>query len=142
MSQSTLFPAGAVARPSSPGAARGVVTILRLEGFAVFAAALALYVHLGASWALFAALLLAPDLAMAGYLAGPRVGAAAYNLVHTTFAPLALGAAGLALAAPQVEALALIWLAHIGADRALGYGLKYATGFGDTHLGRFGRSAP
>jgi hypothetical protein len=33
----------------------------------------------------------------------------------------------------------LIWLAHIGADRGLGYGLKYATAFGDTHLGYIGR---
>jgi hypothetical protein len=30
---------------------------------------------------------------------------------------------------------ALIWLAHIGMDRALGYGLKYPTTFKDTHLG-------
>ena len=40
-----------------------------------------------------------------------------------------------------LQALALIWIAHIGLDRALGYGLKYATGFGDTHLGRIGRAA-
>jgi Domain of unknown function (DUF4260) len=30
----------------------------------------------------------------------------------------------------------LIWLAHIGIDRVLGYGLKYPTGFKDTHLSR------
>ncbi|MDU3890869.1 MAG: DUF4260 family protein [Serratia liquefaciens] len=34
---------------------------------------------------------------------------------------------------------ALIWGAHIGFDRALGYGLKYASGFADTHLGGLGR---
>ena len=34
---------------------------------------------------------------------------------------------------------ALIWAAHIGFDRALGYGLKYPTSFGETHLGRIGR---
>jgi hypothetical protein len=32
--------------------------------------------------------------------------------------------------------MALIWLAHIGMDRMLGYGLKYSGGFKDTHLGR------
>jgi hypothetical protein len=32
----------------------------------------------------------------------------------------------------------LIDLAHVGFDRMLGYGLKYGTGFGDTHLGRKG----
>jgi len=36
--------------------------------------------------------------------------------------------------------IALIWFAHIGIDRALGYGLKYTSGFKDTHLGRLGGS--
>ncbi len=78
---------------------------------------------------------------MAGYLVGPRLGAAAYNLAHATVAPLALGAAGLALGSAAAEAIALVWIAHIGFDRALGFGLKYATGFGETHLGRIGRAA-
>ena len=43
------------------------------------------------------------------------------------------------LAAPLVTALALILLAHIAVDRALGYGLKRSTGFKDTHLGQIGR---
>jgi len=30
--------------------------------------------------------------------------------------------------------LALIWFAHIGADRLLGFGLKYPTEFKDSHL--------
>jgi len=117
----------------------GVAILLRLEGLAVLAAALAAYHGLGASWTAFALLLLAPDLAMLGYRAGPAVGAAAYNAVHTYVGPAVLGALGLALAAPSLEALALIWIAHIGLDRALGYGLKFATGFADTHLGRIGR---
>ena len=32
--------------------------------------------------------------------------------------------------------VALIWLAHTGADRLFGYGLKYPTAFKDTHLSR------
>ena len=32
-------------------------------------------------------------------------------------------------------AIGLIWLAHIGFDRLIGYGLKYETGFRHTHLG-------
>ena len=31
---------------------------------------------------------------------------------------------------------ALIWTAHIGMDRLLGFGLKYPTRFQDTHLQR------
>jgi hypothetical protein len=32
--------------------------------------------------------------------------------------------------------IALIWFAHIGTDRFLGYGLEYPTRFKDTHLQR------
>ena len=127
--------------PGRAAATGGVAPLLRLEGLAVFAAAVFAYAFIGGSWPLFALLLLAPDLAMIGYRFGLAVGAAAYNAVHTYLAPAALGAAGLALGAPTMQALALIWIAHIGLDRALGYGLKYATGVGDAHLGRIGRAA-
>jgi hypothetical protein len=40
---------------------------------------------------------------------------------------------------PLILSIAMIWLAHIGFDRALGYGLKYAGGFGFTHLERIGK---
>ncbi|MGO9772115.1 MAG: DUF4260 family protein [Roseiarcus sp.] len=127
--------------PARGAVAGGVAALLRLEGLAVFAAALAAYARLDASWIAFAALFLAPDLAIAAYLAGPRRGAFVYNLAHAYPAPLALGAAGLALGSGPVEALALAWIAHIGLDRALGFGLKYATGFNHSHLGRIGRGA-
>ncbi len=108
--------------------------LLRLEGLCVLLAATALYATLGVSWVLFAAALLAPDLFMAGYLAGPRVGARLYNAGHTYGVPIGLGALSYILAAPLGGALALIWTAHIGMDRALGYGLKRQSGFRDTHL--------
>jgi hypothetical protein len=130
--------------PAMHGATRsspaGVTAILRLEGAAAFAAAIALYAHAGFSWPLFALLILAPDLAMLPYLIGPRAGAAAYNLAHTYALSVPLALAGYWLASPIVAALGLIWIAHIGMDRMLGYGLKYATGFADTHLGRIGRN--
>jgi hypothetical protein len=110
--------------------------LLRLEGAAVLALAVAGYRASGGSWWLFALLLLAPDLAALGYLAGSRAGAATYNLVHTYVLPLALLGYGLWGTSPLALSLALIWLAHIGMDRAVGYGLKYATAFKDTHLGR------
>jgi hypothetical protein len=117
----------------------GVRLLLRLEGFAAFAVAVALYVHAGFSWPIFALLLLSPDLSMLAYLAGPRAGAAVYNLVHTYTLALALALAGFFGALPALVAAGLILVAHIGLDRALGYGLKYSTAFGDTHLGRSGR---
>jgi hypothetical protein len=126
--------------PAVGAAAGGVRAVLRAEGFALAVAATAAYAHAGFSWGLFAALFFAPDLSFAAYLLGPRWGAAAHNLVHSTIAPLALGAAGLALGLPEAEAIGLIALAHIGFDRALGYGLKYSVGVGVTHLGRLGRA--
>ncbi len=48
---------------------------------------------------------------------------------------------GIVLAEPLAGSISLIWLAHIGIDRALGYGLKYADGFGFTHLGRIGKAS-
>lgn len=68
--------------------------------------------------------------------AGPRAGAAAYNATHTTLGPLVLGVAGVLSDADLAVQLALIWLAHIGIDRLLGYGLKYPDRFRETHLQR------
>jgi hypothetical protein len=116
--------------------------ILRAEGGALALAAVVAYAHLGVGWWLFAVLALAPDLAMAGYLAGPRVGALAYNAVHATIGPIALGLVGALSGQQAALAVALVWLAHVGVDRMLGYGLKYPTAFADTHLGRIGRSRP
>lgn len=79
-------------------------------------------------------LFLAPDLSFAGYLAGPRMGAWVYNTVHTTISPIALAVVGVLWNTDWCVQLALIWLAHIGLDRLLGYGLKYPTAFKDTHL--------
>ncbi len=116
--------------PLAPG------VLVRLEGGAAFALALALYAHHGDSWWLFAALILAPDLSMAGFIAGNRAGAATYNLVHTYVWPAALAGYGVVLEHPLTTSVALIWVAHIGIDRLLGFGLKYETGFKDTDLQR------
>ncbi len=110
--------------------------LLRIEGATVLAGSVLLYWLNGGSWWLFALLLLAPDLAMLGYLAGPRVGAVAYNVFHSYPLPAALGLVGLFVGAPLAVSVALVWFAHIGMDGLAGYGLKYPTAFGDTHLGR------
>ena len=113
--------------------------VLRAEGAALLAAATFIYWQTGAAWWLFAALFFAPDLSFLGYVGGPRVGAIVYNAAHTLIGPLVLALAGLLLPAPTLTAIALIWIAHIGFDRLLGYGLKYGAGFGYTHLGPIGR---
>jgi Domain of unknown function (DUF4260) len=82
-----------------------------------------------------------PNLAFLGYPAGARAGAVAYNPLHTVTGPILVALAGLFVPYEAAIAVALIWLAHCGIDRALGYGLKYQAGFGFTHLGRIGRAA-
>jgi len=112
---------------------------LRLEGAAAFAAGLALYGWLGGPWLLVIPFLLLPDISAIGYLRGPRLGAFTYNLVHNwAFGLGVLGLGFVADSAPLAIAGAVL-VAHVGMDRAVGYGLKLSTSFQDTHLGRIGR---
>lgn len=118
------------------GAVRsGPLVLLRLEGAAMLGVLLAAYVWSGHSWWLFAALFLVPDLSMLAYFANARIGATIYNAVHSTIGPVLVGVGGLLLGYSLLPWLAVVWAAHIGFDRMLGYGLKYASGFKDTHLG-------
>ena len=110
---------------------------LRLEGLAALVAATLLYARSEYSWVLFAALFLTPDVSLAAYAAGPRIGGFVYNALHSYFGPAVL-AIGL-LVTDRPLAVPLVWIAHIGFDRALGLGLKYESGFRDTHLGQIGR---
>jgi Domain of unknown function (DUF4260) len=116
------------------GASMNVSRLLRLEGLIIFAGAIAAYVMVQGSLLLFIVLILAPDLAMAGYLFNVRAGAAVYNLFHIYLLPGLLFTLGSAFNAPLAMQIALVWLAHIGMDRSVGYGLKYPTEFKDTHL--------
>jgi hypothetical protein len=119
---------------TAPDRASSVVLLMRLEGFAVAALSAMLYARTGASWWLFAALWLVPDLSMLGYLSRPCRGARIYNAGHTYLLPGLLATCALVLHKPVLLPYALIWINHLGVDRLLGYGLKYADGFGFTHL--------
>jgi hypothetical protein len=116
----------------------GPLVMLRLEGAAALVCASLAYSTLDGRWSVFALLFLLPDLSMLGYLAGRRVGAASYNTAHSYLGPALLAALGAASGAHTLLLVACIWAAHVGFDRMLGYGLKYGTRFGDTHLGRAG----
>lgn len=117
----------------------GPIPIQRLEGTALLAAGIVAFGASGWSWWWFAALLLVVDVSMIGYAAGPRVGAAIYNLGHAVIGPAALLAWWWIEPTASVLALAAIWLAHIGMDRTFGYGLKHPDRFEHTHLGMIGR---
>jgi len=117
--------------------------LLRLEGLALGLLCVWVYATFHQSWWLFAALILAPDLSMLGYLGGPRIGAAVYNAVHSWASVVVLFFLIWYVFAGDNLLLSLTFIlgAHIGFDRALGFGLKLPSGFRDTHLGRVGRQA-
>ena len=110
--------------------------LLRIEGAVSFALCLYLYRVSGGAWGKFALLFLWPDLFMLGYLSNAKLGATLYNFAHIVVFPVALAGVSYALHRSAMLSFALIWLAHIAFDRALGYGLKYPTFFKDTHLQR------
>ena len=110
--------------------------LLRIEGAALFALTLYLYHSTGRSWGLFLLLFLWPDVFMLGYLSNVRLGASLYNIAHTVAFPVLLAGVSYTLHSEKPLVFALIWLAHIEFDRALGFGLKYPTYFKDTHLQR------
>jgi hypothetical protein len=140
----TLAPIQTKATKAVPAPAIGMTggavrSWLRLEGVAAFVAGILLFGISGGGWLLLVPLLLLPDVSAIGYLAGPRVGAFTYNLAHTWAPGFVVLAIGAWLASPVIVLVAAVLVAHVGMDRAMGYGLKLPSSFQDTHLGRIGR---
>lgn len=112
-------------------------TLLRLEGLVVGVGATAAFFLAGGAPLSFLVVVLLPDLSMAGYLIDGTWGSRTYNAVHTYALPVAALVAGYWAGAGLVTGIALVWIAHIGGDRALGYGLKYRDAdFSTTHIQR------
>lgn len=121
------------------GSSPVVDLVLRAEAVALFLVGVLAYLQLGGHGLWLLPLLLAPDLSMVGYLGGPRLGAVIYNVLHNLAIGLVAVAVGWFAAIAPLALAGTILVAHVGMDRALGYGLKLPTGFRDTHLGRIGR---
>lgn len=115
--------------------------LLRLEGLAFLLISVLLYSQTTAHWGEFALWFFVPDLAMVGYALGTKVGAVLYNLTHSYTGALLLIAIAVISHSAVALPVGIIWMAHIGFDRMLGYGLKYRRGFGFTHLGNIGKNA-
>lgn len=116
-------------------------TLIRLEELGLFLFSIYLYSRLPFPWWLFPLLLFVPDASMAGYLAGPRLGAFIYDFVHHRGLAVLYYVAGIALGIPTLALAGIILFAHSTLDRALGYGLKFTDGFEHTHLGMIGPKA-
>jgi Domain of unknown function (DUF4260) len=115
--------------------------LIKLEEAAMFLLSIILISRLPYAWYWWLIWILAPDLSMIAYLGGNRVGAIGYNLVHHKAVAIALYTAGLFTHHPALEFAGLILFGHSSMDRGMGYGLKYFSGFGDTHLGKIGKAA-
>jgi hypothetical protein len=119
-----------------------MATLLRLEDLGVFLFSIFLFSTIPVPWWAYPVLLLAPDLAMLGYVFGPRAGAWIYNIVHHRALSLALYVVGAWLSWPGLSLAGAILLGHSSLDRVLGYGLKHLDSFSHTHLGWIGRGSP
>jgi hypothetical protein len=111
---------------------------LRAEAAVLLTGSLFAFSATSAPWWLVPLAILIPDVVMVGYLRGARTGARLYNLGHTTLSPAILVGLGWWRSSPVLAVIGLIWLAHIGMDRLLGFGLKYDDQFQHTHLGWLG----
>jgi len=116
-----------------------VAVLLRAEYVAIGVSGVVLWFAQGGSLIWLVPALLAPDLSIAGYAAGPRIGAVVYNAVHNLVLALGLVGIGVLVASTPLVLAGAVLIAHIGMDRTSGFGLKYVTSFQDTHLGRIGR---
>lgn len=120
-------------------ASGGVKATLRIEGLFVLVAGIVAYHLYGDGWGTYALFFFLPDVSFLGYLAGSKTGALFYNCAHSYIGSLMCLSIGLLLLSHIGVVIAIIWLSHIGFDRMLGYGLKYASGFHATHLGMIGK---
>src|SRR5262245_49275191 len=116
-----------------------VRTWLRLEGLAALIAGVVLYGRLGGDWLWFIPALLAVDISLAGYLRGPAVGATVYDFAHNWAVGLLVLGLGAMLGIGFIALAGAVLIAHVGMDRAVGYGLKLKSSAHATHLGWMGR---
>jgi hypothetical protein len=115
------------------------IVFQRLEGLAVLAGAISIYFWQGFKWYWLVIFLLVFDGFMIGYFINKKAGAYIYNIGHSFVLPIGLVVVSAIQDWRFGLGVGLIWLAHIGVDRASGYGLKEITGFQDTHLGTIGK---
>jgi len=111
-------------------------TILRTEELAMFLLSIALFSQTAFSWWWFPALILLPDIGMAGYAINSKFGSLTYNLFHHKAIAVAAFVVGHIWELPFIELTGIILFGHASMDRIFGYGLKYGVSFKHTHLGK------
>lgn len=113
--------------------------LIKMEEAGMMGLSVALFSLTDFAWWWYPLLILAPDIGMVGYLAGPGTGAVVYNFFHHKGLAIVLLCTGWLLTAPWVVLTGIILFGHASMDRIFGYGLKYADSFHHTHLGWIGK---
>lgn len=113
--------------------------LIKLEEAALFGLSLYGFSLLPFAWWWYLALILAPDISFLGYAAGRQAGAVVYNLFHHKAVAIVIYIAGAYLHSDIGQLIGVILFGHSSMDRFFGYGLKYFSGFRDTHLGPIGK---
>lgn len=113
--------------------------LLRLEEFAMFIGSIYLLSVHQVPWWVYFILILGPDIGMLGYAINAKAGAISYNLLHHKGIAIAVFAVGIFYQNQIIQIIGLILFGHSSMDRTFGYGLKYFTGFKNTHLGMMGK---
>ena len=115
-------------------------SLLRLEELSMFIGCIYLLAVYQSPWWVYLILIFGPDISMLGYIINSVVGAISYNIFHHKGVGVAIFATGFFLQNEIIQIFGLILFGHSSMDRLFGYGLKYFTGFKDTHLGLIGKT--
>jgi len=112
-------------------------TVVKLEELAMTAVGIYLLViyNCNLSVWIWVILFFTPDIGMLGYLINTRIGAFTYNIFHHKGIAIVLAVAGYYFGNDVLTAVGILLFAHASFDRVMGYGLKYADSFKNTHLG-------
>ncbi|HVT85344.1 MAG TPA: DUF4260 domain-containing protein [Chitinophagaceae bacterium] len=117
-------------------------TLLKFEEAAMFGICIFFLYRLHVAWWVYLLLVIGPDISIAGYSFGNRVGADCYNFFHHKGVAIGAFAIGVILnshVGDIVSIAGIILFGHSSMDRMLGYGLKLNKGFKFTHLGMIGK---
>ncbi|WP_146813170.1 DUF4260 domain-containing protein [Halobacillus faecis] len=107
---------------------------LHLDGAVIFITSLYFYQQNNFSRIALIFLLFVFDVSMVGYVINERVGTIVYNIFHSYILLVILILVSTIMTLDSILMVSLIWTAHIWMDRMFGYGLKYHSGFKDTHF--------
>ena len=105
-------------------------SLIKLEEFALVALSLYLFLALDYAWWWFPLLFFVPDASLIGYLINPKMGAAAYNLIHHKALAILFYLLGSFTQLPALQLAGLIMFGHSSFDRILGFGLQELTSKG------------